>query len=150
MIPPSTHLSRVTYSAYRPVQPRLESQQQGDPSIVPIQCWYVSVGYTGTIPRHYSGNRHYSAYRHFSLFPCVPSGFTGTIAGNLHYSTGTTRTSTINSALRNFNFPAPRTIHRSIHVQHDRCMTMCSTIDACAARSMCSSRGVGAVYNFLS
>ena len=40
--------------------------------------------------RHYSGNRHYSAYYHCSLFPSVPSDFAGTIAGNRHYSTGTT------------------------------------------------------------
>ena len=39
--------------------------------------------------RHYSGNRHYSAYYHYRLFPMGPNNFTGTIAGDRHYSTGT-------------------------------------------------------------
>ena len=43
----------------------------------------------------YSGNRHYSEYPLDSLFPSVPSDFTGTVAGNRHYSNrhyrGTTR-----------------------------------------------------------
>ena len=38
---------------------------------------------------HYSGNRHYSACCHYWLFLPMPSDFTGTIAGNRHYSTGT-------------------------------------------------------------
>ena len=38
---------------------------------------------------HYSGNRHCYANYNYWLFPSVPSGFTGTIAGNRHYSTGT-------------------------------------------------------------
>ena len=39
--------------------------------------------------RHYGGNRHYSAYCQYWLFPSVRSDFTGTVAGNRHYSTGT-------------------------------------------------------------
>ena len=39
--------------------------------------------------QHYSGNRHYSEYCHYWLSPAVPRDFTGTIAGNRHYSTGT-------------------------------------------------------------
>ena len=39
--------------------------------------------------RRYYGNLNYSAYCHYSLLPSVPSDFTGTIAGNQHYSTRT-------------------------------------------------------------
>ena len=39
--------------------------------------------------RHYIGNRHYPAHCRSRLFPSVPSDFTGTEAGNRHYSIGT-------------------------------------------------------------
>ena len=39
--------------------------------------------------RHYNGNRQYSGYCRYWLFLSVPSDFTGTIAGNRHYSNGT-------------------------------------------------------------
>ena len=54
--------------------------------VVPLKCRYVH--YRGKY-WHYSGNREYSANCHDLLFPSVPSDFTGTIAGNRHYSTST-------------------------------------------------------------
>ena len=54
--------------------------QSSGPSIAPV----------GVKHRQSSGNRHYSACCHCWLLPSLPSDFTGTIAGNRHYSTGTT------------------------------------------------------------
>ena len=39
--------------------------------------------------RLHSGNRHYSGHCHTGSSPSVPRDFTGAIAGNRHYSTGT-------------------------------------------------------------
>ena len=60
---------------------RLASNYSSGSSIVPV-C--VRREYP-----HYSGNRHYSACCHYWLFLPMPCDFTGTIAGNRHYSTGT-------------------------------------------------------------
>ena len=53
-----------------------------------VHLWCRCVHYIGK-HRHYIGSRHRSVYCHSSLFKYVPGNFTGTIAGNRHYLTGT-------------------------------------------------------------
>ena len=73
----------------------------------PYSCFsLLQVSCTGMVPlvlvcasrkhRHYRGNPHYSGtpalpetYCHHWLFPSMPSGITGNLAGNRHYSIGT-------------------------------------------------------------
>lgn len=80
------------------------------PSIVPL-C--ASRKY-----RHCRGNRHYSPFCHYLLLPSVPSGFTGTIVGNKHYSTGTLEGTLLLYKYPLEDFRSPSVPHAIIRPKH--------------------------------